>query len=73
MRITDQVTYYQPKPVLSASVLLVNLAFADEQPTQYTGQAAACAEHDGVVVQYSLSTAQPTAATHLVRYQLATR
>jgi hypothetical protein len=70
MRITDQITYHQPKPVSPASVSLVNLVFGDEQTTHDDGQVAAFTEYDDVVIQYSLSAVQPTAATYMVHYQL---
>ena len=70
MRITDQITYQQPKPVKPVAVSLVNLAFSDEQATYYDGHEVAFAEQNNIVIQYSLSAAQPTAAMYLVRYQL---
>lgn len=70
MRITHQITYQQPRPVKPVAVSQVKLAFAVEQTTYCDSQEVAFAEQDDIVIQYSLSAAQPTAATYLVRYQL---
>ncbi len=70
MRITDRITYQQPKPIKPVAVSVVNLVFADEQTAYYDGHKVAFAEQDNIVIQYSLRAAQPTAATYLVRYQL---
>ncbi|MBO0935569.1 hypothetical protein J2I47_03310 [Fibrella sp. HMF5335] len=70
MRITDKITYQPVKREKPLAVSLVNLAFTNKQTERYTTQVLPFIDQDEIAIQYSLSPAQPAAATYLVRYQL---